>query len=267
MWLRPVPRIPLAISCSAALGLLVRGAAVLAYQGTPFTERPVGDSTSYLDLASRIAAGRWGEIGAFFQAPLYPFVLAALPRDEPWLAIAMLQAVAGGLAAGVIAALGRIVYPRGVGVPWIAGIAAAIYGPLVYYDLQILPASLAASLGAFGLLLAARPASSGRACAAGCTLAAATLLAPGMLLVVGLAAIPILGGRAPASLRARLVRGASFLAGVALLLAPFAVHNRRTGGPLFVSSAGVNAFVGNNAEATGSFYLPPGSGLDGAHLE
>ena len=147
-----------AVSVPIALALAVRAATIVALHRTPFTQVMVGDSLGYLETADRLLSGGLGEVGVFFQsAPLYPLLLAALQAvaGPGWLPVVLLQALIGSLACGAIARIAELVFPDLPAAPWIAGMAAALYGPLVFHDAEILPASLAASLLAFALLVLA----------------------------------------------------------------------------------------------------------------
>jgi tetratricopeptide (TPR) repeat protein len=250
------------------LALGVRGAGLLALHGTPFTRVMVGDSFSYLELADLIGEGRLSEVGVFFQNPLYPIFLAALHAavGRGWLAVAAVQTVLGSLGCAAVAALAGRCFPHRAGAPWLAGAAAALYGPMAFHDLEVLPTSPAVALLSGGLLLAATARGPGGALAAGLLLGAASGFAPSLLCAViaaaAVLALPEAGGRP------RPAPAAALLLGAALAVAPIALHNLRSGDRvLLASNAGVNLFVGNHPSATGSFVLPPGSGLDGTRLE
>jgi tetratricopeptide (TPR) repeat protein len=256
--------------CAAGLALVARAIALAALAGTPLTRVMVGDARHYAEVAATIARGGLGEVGVFFLgAPLYPLLLAPIRAvtGAVWLPAAAAQAAVGSLACAAIARTASAVFPGERAAPWLAGIAAALYAPMVYFDAEVLPASLAASLVAFVLALVLRPGGKGRALAAGALVGLASLLAPALVLLAPLAAACVLraGPRRepPAPAHAALL-----LAATLAVIAPVTLHNLRAGDFVpIASSAGVNAFIGNNPEANGSFHLPPRSGLDGARLE
>ncbi len=150
---------------------------------------------------------------------------------------------------------------------WFAGATAALCGPLVFFDMEVLPASLAASLLTFGIfLLGRRDTGNWTHLMAGFLMGCASLLTPALLLVVLLAGL-WRGLGVKASGRIMLLRGALLLVGAAAAIAPVTAHNWAAGDAVLISSnGGVNAFIGNNAQATGAFTLPPGAGLQGTRL-
>jgi len=90
----------------------------------------------------------------------------------------------------------------------------------------------------------------------GISLAFAALLSPKVL-----AAAPIF---ALASFRGRSRRGAlaaigGFVAGIALVIAPWSIHNYRCTGEviLVTTNGGINLYIGNNPFSTGGYRLPP----------
>ena len=89
----------------------------------------------YQTWATRIADGAWWPTGTFYQSPLYAYFLAALysifgvgswsPR--------VVQIVLGSLNPVFVYAIGTRLFTRRVG--WIAGVAFALYGPLVLEEI------------------------------------------------------------------------------------------------------------------------------------
>jgi len=262
--------VTIAAWAAAAAAVLFRAAAILDLHGTPLTRVMVGDAMGYLDTARRIAEGRWSEIGVFFQSPLYPLLLAPLASlaDSVWMPVAVLQACAGSLACFAIARCSAIAFPLDPLAPWLAGLAAAAYGPLVFHDVEVLPASLGASLVACGMLAALGAGHRLRSLVAGLLLGAASLLVPSLGLVALWCAAWIGVRGARQSRRQGVTLAACVIGGVAAMLLPVAAWNLAAGDVVLVtSSGGVNAFIGNNPAANGAFVLPPASGLDGARLE
>jgi len=267
----PRPRLLPAVLFAAGLALFTRLAILLLLSGNPFTQVMVGDSLTYLRLAEKIAAGRAAEIGVFFSsAPLYALVLAVAGSfsEAVWAPVAVLQVVVASAACAAVAMMAAAVFPEQREAPWIAGMAAALYAPSIYFDAEVLPASLAASALGFALLLTLTPGGRGRSIATGLVFGVATLLAPATLLVVACAVTWVLVSEGRRPDRPRVTRAVSMVVGTLIVIAPVTIHNTISGDFVLVSSnAGVNAFIGNNAQATGAFFLPPDSGLDGTRLE
>jgi len=126
----------------------------------PFVGQPVLDSAEYDRWARQIAGGDWRGEGAFFQAPFYPYLIAAVYGVAgPRLSAAYLLQIAVAVAA--IWALWRCglrLAGREVGLA--AAALAAFCGVLVFHDALLLKESLAVSATAFLLLalIAAREA-------------------------------------------------------------------------------------------------------------
>jgi len=253
---------------TVATALLIRGWAVAELAGTPFTRVMVGDALTYQETARRLTDGDFQAVGPVFQSSgTYPIFLAGVEAvlGPGWLRVVLIQALAGAAACGAIALLARRLFPATRWAGLSAGLAAAVYSPLVFHDLEILPASLSATCLAFGLLAAQRAESAAGAASAGALLGLAVGFAPGLLLV----ALAVVGWTVAGVDQGRAVGRATCLAaGLAVVLLPILGWNlAKGGGASLATSAGVNAYIGNNAEASGSFFLPAGSGLDGTDLE
>jgi tetratricopeptide (TPR) repeat protein len=200
----------------------------------------------------------WAEArpGVFPQDPLYPWMLAAVYRTLGFEfdRVRWSQALLGALAAGLTCLLALRLMRRGPAV--LAGLAVALYGPLVFYEAAFLREAPVAALGVLVLYLldtALRPGERPHPRAlpllvlAGLVLGLAVLLRSNLLLVaVGAAAWVAWAG---ASRRMAL----AFAAAVALPVAPVVALNvARSGAPALVSSSGpYNFFIGNVHDASG----------------
>ncbi len=155
-----VPEVPRA----PGLGLIiVLGAAVLlrlahwaAVRQAPFIAQLVMDSAEYDRWARQIAAGDWLGHGVFFQAPLYPYLLACVyrvlgPRLD---AVYLLQIGFGVAGCWALYRAGRHLAGEREGLA--AAALAAVYGPFLFYDVQLLKESLAATVACFLLWALAR---------------------------------------------------------------------------------------------------------------
>src|SRR5579863_1353131 len=117
-----------------------------AVRDLPFVASLAVDSAEYDRWALAIAHGDWLGSTVFFQAPLYPYLLAVIYRfvghslDAVYLT--QIAAAVGGYAA-LFAASRRLLNPRAA----LCAVAlAAVYGPFVFYDVQLLKESLAVSV-------------------------------------------------------------------------------------------------------------------------
>src|SRR6185369_7791932 len=154
----PSPRGRRILFAFLALALVLRLAHWWSVRGQPFFGQLVMDSQEYDRWARQIATGDWLGPEVFFQAPLYPYLLALLyrlfgPSPDAVYLFQIALAVAGVYA---LYRAGREVAGEGVGL--VAAGLAAIYGPFLFYDVQVLKESPAVAVTAFLLwaLAAAR---------------------------------------------------------------------------------------------------------------
>jgi tetratricopeptide (TPR) repeat protein len=237
-----------------ALALVLRLGHFWAVRNAPFFGQLVMDSQEYDRWARQIAAGDWLGSGVFFQAPLYPYLLGLLYRlFGPHLdAVYLFQIFLSVAGIYALYRAGREIAGEGVGLA-AAGLAA-IYGPFLFYDVQLLKESSAVSVTAF-LLWAlatarARPAFR-RWLGAGVLTGVLALLRENALLIAPFLAL--LAWKQP---RRQFLRDAgALLLGTLLALVPVALRNAWVGGePLpTTSQGGVNFYIGNNALADGTY--------------
>ena len=194
--------------------------------------------------------------GVFPQDPLYAWTLAAVYRSFGFRyeLIRWGQALLGSAAAGLtcLLALRFLRWPAALA----AGLAVALYGPLVFYEAAFLREAPAAAMCVAVLCLLdtavragepAHPRARGLLLASGVVLGAAVLLRSNLLLfAVGALAWV---WRASGSRRLAL----AFTAALALPVLPVvALNTVRSGQPALVSSSGpYNFFMGNVHDATG----------------
>lgn len=251
-----------------AAAFLARLIYIFQADASPLFAHPVVDGKTYTEQAVRLAAGNWlgvGE-GPYWQPPLYPwflgFVLGA-SADSFFYAVRVVQAVLGTLTCWMVFDLGSRLFRREVGL--VAGLVAALYGPFLFFDGELLPATLATFLDLWGLrlLLSAldEPAPR-RFLKAGAVLGLAALTVPTVLTFVGAAAVWVAwaarrSGRPwPDALR----RAGLFAAGAALVIAPVTLRNAVVGGDAVLISwnGGVNYYLGNNPEYEATVAVRPG---------
>ena len=207
-----------------------------------------------------IASGQDPEPGPYFHPPLYTRALAlvySVAGHEPALARAA-QAALGALTVlliGWIAA--RLWGPR---TGWIAAALAAVYPPLVFFNGQLVSATLEVALTALSLLLTLqagdRPRSPWILVAAGFALSLSAITRPTVLPFELVAAV---------WLTARGVRrGSVALYLAAALSLPIAVTARNAivgkDAVFIASQGGINFYIGNHAGADGTTPDVPGAG-------
>lgn len=259
------------------LALLVRLIVVWQTREVPFVLHPVGDARGYLEWGWRIANGEWLGTRAFYQTPLYAYLLGLLFKVSGCGVggIRIVQAVCGAATCGLVAVGTASLWGRRTGLT--AGILAALYAPAIYYDGLIQKASLDGLLtaGLFALCAAtsARPTAL-RLASVGLLAGLASLNRENALLW-----IPILltwawhavGAGPPARESAheginKFQRPAgrtttqrrgcvALLLGVACVLGPVLIRNGLVGGAWTVTTyqAGSNFYIGNSRHADGRY--------------
>lgn len=268
-----------AVALTTLLALGVR--LVCTYQSSrvPTARHLIGDAAGYYEWAQRIAAGDWIGRESFYQAPLYPYALAAwfsVAGDSVW-TVRVLQAVWGAAACGLLCwAAGRM-FERRVGLA--AGVMLALYGPAVFFDgiLQkaslsnlLICAALAVMSGGEGRFRARRAALLGATASLLCLVRENAIvwhlvwcawIAFGALEAVrgesereGCGAVGDAASRGVRMTR-RAARVGAYLAGAALVLVPVGIRNAYVGGEFSVTTfqAGPNFYIGNHRGADGRY--------------
>ncbi len=254
-------RTPILVLFAGAL--VVRALLLIEIAGTPFFEVGNIDSVGYQTWATRIADGAWWPTGTFYQSPLYAYFLAALysifgvgswsPR--------VVQIILGSLNPVLVYAIGTRLFTRRIG--WIAGVAFALYGPLVLEEITFSKTTLlvTTSLAGFGVYLWKAPSGELRGLLLAGLLIGVSVVGVGQWLPPFLALAlwtPMMAERLPRERRWR--AAAAFAAGALIVLLPITVWNSANGGGLVLTSgdAGLNLYTGNNERATGLPASPPG---------
>ena len=225
----------------------------------PLFRHPIVDARTYVQAALQLADGHWlGDPQPFWQPPLFPYLLGlrfSLFGESYWLP-RLLQAAAGTATCLLILALGRRAFSPFVG--WLAAVTAALYGPFIYFEGELLPAALAVFLNCLALLALIRAPSGGTRCwlIAGFFLGLSSLVVASVLLFVPVA---LLWARSRVPAPRRWALGALVL-GVALVIAPVTLRNGLVGGEwvLISHNAGINFYIGNNPDYDGTESIRPG---------
>lgn len=243
---------------------LLRLAHLAAVRDAPFVGQLALDSQEYDRWARAIAGGDWLGTAPFFQAPLYPYLVALVYRvvAAAPVAVYLVQIAAAVLGCWALIRTAEVLAGRNAAVA--AGLLFALYTPFWFYDVQLMKESLAVSAVCLLLLLLLMAHARERPSswfAVGFVCAVLALLRENMLLVV-----PFLlfltwrektGKGWPLALR----RCALLLLGLALPLSVVASRNAALGGGFLptTSQGGVNFFIGNNPSADGTYRpLVPG---------
>jgi tetratricopeptide (TPR) repeat protein len=249
------------LSAVALLALVVRLVYINQISHAPFSDLRLGDAEAYHHWALRIAAGQWLGDGVFYQAPLYPYFLAAVYNvlgDGPSM-IRFVQAVVGTGSCVLLAAAGMALFGT-----WgaTAGALLAIYPSAIFLDGLLEKSVLVSFFTTAVLYLLSDRQVKLRALLAGVALGLLSLARENALLL----AIPILAW----FLIERRLAAAAFLAGCAMVLVPVGARNYAVGGEFLLTTAqfGPNFYIGNHEGARGLYEpLVPGRGNAAAERE
>lgn len=275
-----------------AFAAAVQAVYVLDLRDSPTFATPIIDERTYFDQACAAARGERMSEGAFWQPPLFPFLLGQVFRlTGPSVGAARAMLAVIFVVSCVLAArLGRRMFGRTVG--WLSGCGLALYGPFIFASQELLPASLAVLLILLSvhlLVSALRGRRGWRWAAFGISVGLAVLNVPnaGVLAFIGMFAAVVAGrsrreeggddARRRASflgnsvsltgsavpLRATAWAGAT-LAGLAAVVLPVTVRNWRASGEYVVvaCNGGINFFIGNNADVQQTLAARPGPEWD-----
>lgn len=249
----------------AALG--VRLAYLLEYRHSPLFGFLHLDPAYYHHWAERIAGGDWLGDAAFEQSPLYPYLLAVLYKiagEAPAL-VYSLQLAAGSVSAALVCLLAARVFGRGAGIA--AGLGAALYGPFVFYEGQIMKEFLTPLLSASALLLICRGLARERKgtspavrpwLLAGLCIGLATLVRDNFLLLLPIFAAYILAA-GPGAWGRRARSAAALAAGATIAILPVTIRNYAVSGELVLTTSGGGEvfYLGNGPYANGAYAPPP----------
>ena len=222
-----------------------------ALSGAPLVRTPQLDSLEYLEWARSLAAGDFTWPTPPPHGPAYPFFLAAClfvsGGSVPFVQLA--QAILGSLLCVVVMDLGRRFFGKWAG--FAAGLAIALYGPLVYVESSLFSEGLLLLLMALAVAVGAAGAGTrARFGAAGVLLGLSALVRPtALVLLAPLGAMAFF--REPR--QTRWSRCAALILATALTIAPVSFVNWRTGsaGVLIQGFGGFNAYIGNSPNGTG----------------
>lgn len=250
-----------------AVAWLVRCAYLAETSGQPSFRMPLVDAGEYHAIAQAWADGQRPLEKLAWQPWFYPLALAQLYEiagPSVW-AAKLLQISIGSLVCMLVAALAFALWPR-PSIRWIAGLAAAFYGPLIHIDGELLAEPWAALWLAAAALAAVRYRQKPRgslAFALG-ALGALMLFTRPPLVAAWIPLILVAGSvwiRRPAGPRRIALSDAALLAvGFGLAASPFVqAVATATGTARFLPvTGGINFYVGNSATPCETINIRPG---------
>jgi len=143
----PVRRGPKALWIGTGLfvlALVVRVVYLIGISSHPAFDLPIVDSGSYHEIARSLAEGNKIGPDLFWQVFLYPLFLSGIYKlfGISILAAKVVQIIIGSLVCVLVFFLGRKIFDGRTGI--LAGCLTAVYGPLLYFEGELLATGLAA---------------------------------------------------------------------------------------------------------------------------
>jgi 4-amino-4-deoxy-L-arabinose transferase-like glycosyltransferase len=251
---------PLCICLTALLARIL-----VIYQlkeASPFYTDPLIDAETYDRLARFFANnGSWKDSGAFYQPPGYTLFLALVYKlssgSYTWARLA--QAAVGTGSCFLLYLAGKRLGGSTVG--FLSGMLMALYGPIIYFELDLLPTSLTLFLSICALLLVFKGIESGRKVyflGTGLCTGIAAICWPlaGIFCIAAVCSLLLCCRRTnlPALLGSFLI-----LAGTLIPVMPVTAYNFAKGEPVLISVNGpITFYATNNEEWQESSQFRPG---------
>lgn len=241
-----------------AFALALRLGMLFELRDSHWLELPIGDGQGYDLWARAILAGGGGEPAVFFQAPLYPYLLAgvyAVAGPSPPVVL-VAQAFLGAASCVLVAWAARGFFAARVG--WMAGGLLAVYPYAIFYGalLQKSGPALFVFCGLLALVGASRDTPGRwRLFAWGLALGVLILLRENAALLLPVVALLAWTRAAPTRPRGRLLAVALVCLGTAAALAPVSIRNAWHGGGFVPTTyqMGANLYIGNHRGASGRY--------------
>ncbi len=256
---RHFPDMKTIMAAAFSAALLVRIVYIVSFRDSPFFNGLIVDAQWHDWWARGWADGTWTMGGrAFFRAPLYPFFLSLIYRifGHDLLAVRIVQAVIGSATTAALAGSGWRMGGRRAAL-W-AAVMAVIYGPLIFFDAELLIPNLLVALLAWTLFFSLGRPSARNYTVSAVLLGLAVITRPNALLLVPVFCMYLwMRTGAGTGIPRRILAWFTVLA-----LAPAVVvtvmNAREEGTFVFVASqGGVNFYAGNNPQAAGRTVVVP----------
>jgi Tfp pilus assembly protein PilF len=244
-----------------ALALVVRLLYLRESLFNPAFANPVLDSSIYDNFARSLAAGERVSGQFFWQPVFYPFFLSIVYWFSNGSIIfgKVVQLLLGSLTCLLTYHLGKRVFNQAAGI--IAGLTTALYGPLIFFDGELLATGWAA-LWAVSLILLFLTGPSRRSAWFFFVLGICGVLRPTFVpfFIAALIWLAIRVYRGSRSVREVLIRLTVVLLGFLVIAVPVGLKNLRLTGHFGIlpSSGGLNLYIGNNPDYTQTMVARPG---------
>jgi tetratricopeptide (TPR) repeat protein len=235
--------------------------------GIDFYANILSDASTYRFWASQIVAHiPYGE-PVFMMGPLYPYWMALnLSLGISLYGILVIQMILSSLTCVLLYYIAKSLFDNKAAL--ISGIIAAIAAPFIFYSGLFLSETIQLFLLAISLWLIVADFPKFpriRILLAGILIGLATLAQGTILLYAFLLAgfwLIRYWHQRKSSTKKYLQRAALIISGAIIGILPATIHNLAAGDFVLISSnLGINFYVGNNAQSTGSYDTPPGLNL------
>lgn len=251
------------------LALFVRLLYLYESSANPSFGYPIVDSGNYDSLARSLAAGDGMSEQFFWQPFFYPFFLSVvyLVSNSSIICVKVIQVLLGCVTCLLTYHLGKRIFSRTAGI--IAAVITALYGPLIFFEAELLASGWAAFWSVVLILLFLKSSSKKSLwfvvllgiCGALSIITRPTFVPFFVAAVVWLAVIFYRSGEQWQRIYPKLgVVSFGFL----LIAIPIAAQNFRVTGHfgIFPASGGINFYIGNNPNYTETMTARPGWGWD-----
>jgi len=241
-----------------ALAFALRAIFAVQWQATPYGDAPLLDAKAYDDWAQAIARGHLLRARAFYQSPLYPYLLGIIYKifGHSYLNASFLNATLDAGTAAILSLISFTSFGRGAGI--ITGLLTALYAPMIFYTAPVMKEPLVLFLLSLFLFTALRALESGRIrdyAFAGIFLGLTALTRGNVLLLA-----PVLPAAAfMLRKRAAIVPAVLYLITFCAAIAPAAIHNLVVSDDFvpITYSGGFNLYIGHSDYADGTNSYPP----------
>ena len=239
------------------IALVVRLIYVWQISSMPFFEAPIIDAEMY-DLSAMKILQSIVEQKPFYQAPLYSYFLALIYRifGHGYLVPRLIQSAIGAVNCVMVALIGKRLFGERQGL--LAGCIAALYGPLIHFEGELLRPVLIIFLG-LSMILCILSWSEDRpiwAAIAGLLMGLSSITRENILIVLPVIVIYLW----MSSKKSRWHAPVLFIALTLIPIIPVTVNNYKKSGDLVPVSTqgGMNFFIGNSAHSDRLTGLQPG---------
>lgn len=256
------------------LAFVLRLIYLIQISDAPYFDNPAGDSRVFFNRSQEILSGDLiGSKIFFYSSPPYPYFLALIfwLFGNNFFVLGFIQILIGSANCLLIFLLAKKL-SNGKKIPsFIAGMFAALYGLLTFFDASLFMIFLTLVFVNITFLLLIEYKESHRASfafLAGIALGLAALDRTNTLLFTPIAAWFLAGEYSFKWRKWKWKPAILFIVGTITMIVPITIRNYIVGKDfvLVSSNAGVNLYIGNNPQTLGVFHLPPQSGLSNYDL-